>query len=140
MDRRPVTTISAQIAGVCKRSRLILADSNRIPSQICSTKSPARPLFDAAAKCHDELPLGNHWVNGSGSIFAEMVLDGICGTSPGLFCRVTRRLGLWPWRKEFSVVNIAAHRRNYNLKAGKMTETSSVRRKSPVKPHRAPLN
>ena len=47
------------------------------------------PESGAAAKCYDELTQGNHWVISSGAMFAEMVLDGICGISADLSGKLT---------------------------------------------------
>jgi len=82
------------------------------------------PECGAAAKCYDELPQGNHWVISSGAMFAEMVLDGICGISPDLSGRVTLQPGLRPWAQECAIANIAVHGRNYNLEGGKLAESS----------------
>lgn len=78
------------------------------------------PECGTAAKCYDELPQGNHWVISSGAMFAEMVLDGICGISSDLSGRIILRPGLRPWAQECTVANITVHGRNYNLEGGKL--------------------
>jgi hypothetical protein len=80
------------------------------------------PESGAAAKCYDELPQGNHWVISSGAMFAEMVLDGICGISADLSGKLTLRPGLRPWVDGCSVANIAAHGRDYLLDGGQLRE------------------
>jgi len=80
------------------------------------------PESGAAPKCYDELPQGNHWVISSGAMFAEMVLDGICGISADLSGKLTLRPGLRPWANECSIANISAHGRNYRLAGGQLKE------------------
>jgi hypothetical protein len=82
------------------------------------------PESGAAAKCYDELPQGNHWVISSGAMFAEMVLDGICGISADLSGKVTLRPGLTPWATECSISNITAHGHNYLLEGGQLKKIS----------------
>lgn len=82
------------------------------------------PESGAAAKCYDELTQGNHWVTSEGAMFAEMVLDGICGISSDLSGTVTLQPGLRPWAQECKIANIAVHERNYNLEGGRLAESS----------------
>lgn len=80
------------------------------------------PESGTAAKCYDELPQGNHWVISSGAMFAEMVLDGICGISADLSGNLTLRPGLRPWVNECSILNISAHGRNYSMEGGRLVK------------------
>ena len=82
------------------------------------------PESGAAAKCYDELTQGNHWVISSGAMFAEMVLDGICGLSADLSGQLTLRPGLKPWVNECSISNISAHGRNYSLEGGRLVNAA----------------
>ncbi len=76
----------------------------------------------AAAKCFDELTQGNHWVIGSGVLFAEMVLDGVCGLSADLTGNLTVKAGLKPWCDDVSLYNIAVAGRRYKCVNGHLTE------------------
>ena len=73
-----------------------------------------------AAKCYDELTQGNHWVISSGAMFAEMVLDGICGISADVSGNLTQRPGLKPWVDECSISNISARGHEYSMKGGRL--------------------
>jgi len=83
------------------------------------------PEAGAAAKCFDELTQGNHWVICSGVLFAEMVLDGICGLHADLEGTLTVRPGLEPWVSTCSLTNIRAQGRDYDLRDGQLTPRCS---------------
>ncbi len=68
----------------------------------------------AAAKCFDELTQGNHWVIGSGTLFAEMVLDGVCGLSADLSGNLVLKTGLKLWSNDVRLFNIEAAGRRYH--------------------------
>ncbi|CAN5483255.1 hypothetical protein BH09VER1_BH09VER1_55200 [soil metagenome] len=76
------------------------------------------PEAGAAAKCHDELTQGNHWVIGSGTLFAEMILDGICGLQAGVDGTLALRAGLDAWSRDASLSNIAIRGKSFELKNG----------------------
>ncbi|MEI8311601.1 MAG: hypothetical protein WCH98_12675 [Verrucomicrobiota bacterium] len=77
----------------------------------------------AAAKCFDELTQGNHWVISSGALFAEMILDGICGLSADLEGNLTLRPGLESWAKDAAIHNISVHGQAYDLLEGRLVRT-----------------
>ncbi len=76
------------------------------------------PEAGAAAKCFDELTQGNHWVIGSGALFAEMILDGVCGLSADLEGNLTLKPGLQSWSEGARITNIVAHGRFYDVHDG----------------------
>lgn len=73
----------------------------------------------AAAKCFDELTQGNHWVIGSGVLFAEMILDGVCGLRAG-HDGLSLEPGLEPWASSSTLTGIACQGRSYELSEGKL--------------------
>jgi len=80
------------------------------------------PEAGAAAKCHDELTQGNHWVIGSGALFAEMILDGICGLSADLEGHLTLKPGLPSWAKDVHITQITVHGKTYELRNGQLSQ------------------
>jgi hypothetical protein len=100
--------------------RLRRENSGRQRAQAYWAEDVYPPESGAAAKCYDELAQGHHWAISSGAMFAEMVLDGICGISADLSGNVTLRPGLRPWVSECSISNISAHGRNYLLEGGRL--------------------
>lgn len=76
------------------------------------------PEAGAASKCYDELTQGNHWVIGSGALFAEMILDGVCGLSADLKGNLTLAPGLPSWSKDVRITNIAVHGKSYDVRDG----------------------
>jgi len=83
------------------------------------------PEAGAAAKCFDELTQGNHWVIGSGVLFAEMVLDGICGLQADLDGPLGIRKGFEPWAGSCSLSNIRVQGKDYDLQEGQLMSRSS---------------
>ena len=80
------------------------------------------PEAGGAAKCFDELPQGNHWVIGSGVLFAEMVLDGICGLHADLAGQLTLKPGLDAWSTDAHLIHIATRGKNFEFHKGKLTQ------------------
>jgi hypothetical protein len=78
------------------------------------------PEAGAAAKCFDELTQGNHWVICSGTLFAEMVIDGICGLHATPDGTLSVRPGLEPWASECTLTNIRFRDQNYDLREGRL--------------------
>ena len=78
------------------------------------------PEAGAAAKCYDELTQGNHWVIGSGALFAEMILDGVCGLCADLQGNLTLQPGLQSWSEGICITNIAVHGKSYDLRDGRL--------------------
>ena len=78
------------------------------------------PEAGAAAKCFDELTQGNHWVICSGTLFAEMVIDGICGLHATPDGTLSVRTGLEPWASECTLTNIRFRDQNYDLREGRL--------------------
>ena len=76
--------------------------------------------FGAAAKCFDELTQGNHWVIGSGALFSEMILDGICGLDADLSGDLTIRPSLETWATTCTLSNIRVQGRDYELRDGSL--------------------
>ena len=74
----------------------------------------------AAAKCHDELTQGNHWVISSGAFFSEMILDGICGLHAGLDGTLTVKPGYAPWAREITLENITCQGKSYRFTQGRL--------------------
>ena len=74
----------------------------------------------AAAKCFDELTQGNHWVIGSGALFSEMILDGICGLDADLSGHLTIRPGLETWATTCTLSNIRVQGRDYEMRDGRL--------------------
>jgi hypothetical protein len=75
----------------------------------------AEPEAEAAPKCSDELPQGNHWAISSGCFYAELVLDGVAGLradGKGNLEADTRDL---PLRRGLQVEGIACCGREYVL-------------------------
>ena len=74
----------------------------------------------AAAKCFDELTQGNHWVIGSGVLFAEMVLDGLGGLQADLDGKLGVRASPLNGRVSLSIKNIRIQGRDWNLIEGEL--------------------
>ncbi len=89
------------------------------------------PESGAAAKCFDEHTQCNHWVIGSGTLFAEMVLDGICGLQADLNGNLTVRAGLEPWAKSCTLTNIRVRGRDYDLQNGRLISREPTMKVSP---------
>jgi len=86
----------------------------------------------AAAKCFDELTQANHWVCSSGALFAEMILDGVCGLSADLEGNLTLRPGLEAWAKDVAIFNISVHGQSYDLLKGCLVRTPQEADDSPA--------
>lgn len=76
---------------------------------------------EAAAKCFDELPQGNHWVISSGAMFAEMVLDGICGLTATSRGELTVGAQYRPFAAETRVDGILHRGRGFQLAGRRLT-------------------
>ena len=82
------------------------------------------PEAGAAAKCYDELTQGNHWVIGSGVLFAEMILDGVCGLQADWDGNLTVRAGLDEWTTDACLSNVTAHGKTFTLRKGKLERSA----------------
>jgi hypothetical protein len=71
-----------------------------------------------AAKCYDELTQGNHWVIGSGVLFAEMILDGICGLQTDLAGHLVLKPGLDAWSTDARLSNITVRGKTFEFWKG----------------------